>query len=32
MTNKEIKISYMEYDSIEQMNPEDRELDRKSVV
>ena len=25
MTNKEIKISYMEYDSIEQMNPEDRE-------
>ncbi|MCX4335652.1 MAG: cytidine deaminase [Bacteroidales bacterium] len=31
MTNKEIKISYMEYDSIEQMNPEDRELAQAAI-
>ena len=31
MTNKEIKISYMEYDSIEQMNPEDRELTQAAI-
>ncbi len=26
MTNKEIKISYKEFDSIEQLSPQDREL------
>lgn len=31
MTNKEIKISYMEYDSIEQMNPEDRQLAQAAI-
>lgn len=31
MTNKEIKISYMEYESIEQMNPEDRELAQAAI-
>ena len=26
MTDREIKIKYLEYGSIEEMNPEDREL------
>lgn len=31
MTNKEIKIAYMEYDSIEQLEPQDRELAQAAV-
>lgn len=31
MTNKELKIAYMEYDSIEQLEPQDRELAQAAV-
>ena len=31
MTNKEIKIAYLEYDSIEQLEPQDRELAQAAV-
>lgn len=31
MTSKEIKIAYLEFDSIDQLNPEDRELAEEAI-